>query len=88
MGNRAQTNLEDLFQEILVVHTVPVKQEKELVNLPRQQKFIHKTRLCWNKMVAKQQPGTASRTQGCTGRKSHRTAKFRPQIQKLLIKAI
>lgn len=71
-----------------MVHTVPVKQEKELVNLSRQQKFIHKTRLCWNKMVAKQQPGTANRTQGCTGRKSHRRAKFRPQIQNLLIKAV
>lgn len=42
MGNRPQTHLEDLFQEILMVHTVPVKQEKELVNLSRQQKFIHK----------------------------------------------
>lgn len=73
-----------------MVHTVPVKQEKELVNLSRQQKFIHKKkkRLYWNKMVAKQQAGTASRTRGCTGRKSHGEAEFGPQIQNLLIKTV
>lgn len=41
VGSRPQRHLEDLLQEILAVHTVPVEQEKELVNLSRQQKFTH-----------------------------------------------
>lgn len=38
-----------------MVHTVPVKQEKELVNLSRQQKFIHK-----KKSILEQNGGKAT----------------------------
>lgn len=76
MGNRPQRHQEDLFQEILAVHTVPVEQEKELVNLSRQQKFTHtqKHACMLEPNGAKQQPGITNRTQGCTGRKISRNS--------------
>lgn len=83
VGSRPQRHLEDLLQEILAVHTVPVEQEKELVNLSRQQKFTHTqthmyARTKWCKATArdyKQNSGLHWK------KKSHGRAELRPQIQ-------
>lgn len=71
-----------------MVHTVPVKQEKELVNLPRQRKFIQKKGYTGAKWWQSNSQELQAELRATLEEKSHGRAEFRPQIQDLLIKAV